>query len=90
MNRINKSDLIERVRNLPFGLSATSAQTVIDTLLGAIQDEVAAGNTVTLRGFGTFILRERDARIGRNPRTGAEMEIPASSSMAFKAAKVGA
>lgn len=90
MTKINKSDLIERVKNLPFSPSTATAQQVVDTVLDAIRDEVVAGNTVTLRGFGTFALRQRQARTGRNPSTGLPIDIAASAAMVFKAAKVGA
>lgn len=87
MNRINKSDLVDRVRNLPFSPSVATAQLIVDTILDAIREEVAAGRTVALRGFGTFSLRKRAGRIGRNPRTGEAIEIAASEGMVFKPGK---
>ena len=78
MPKINKSDLIQRVKNLPFRPSTALATEIVDTLLDAIQSEVMAGNKVALRGFGTFSLRQRAARVARNPRTGAEVLVAAS------------
>ena len=59
----------------------------VDGVLDAIQDALAKGDTVALTGFGTFSVRSRPARTGRNPATGESIEIAASKSPAFKAGK---
>ena len=69
------------------GLTVLTAGRVLDEALGEIRRAVDGGETVALRGFGTFRLSERSARKGRNPRTGEEIDIPASRSLAFKASK---
>ena len=56
-------------------------------LLNVVTDALKAGDQVTLTGFGSFLVRERDARTGRNPRTGEEIQIKASKVPSFKAGK---
>ena len=63
-----------------------SAQ-IVDALFASIEEALAKGEKVQLIGFGTFEVRERAARKGRNPQTGAEIEIPASKVPAFKPGK---
>ena len=69
------------------GLSKADVAKVLDEALAEIRRTVDGGETVALRGFGTFRLSERSARKGRNPQTGEEIEIAASRSLAFKASK---
>ena len=65
-------------------ISASEADAAIDAVLGAITDALVAGDKVSLPGFGIFETRERAARTGRNPQTGEQIEIAASTSAAFK------
>ncbi|ABK43633.1 HU family DNA-binding protein [Magnetococcus marinus MC-1] len=69
------------------GLSQADADKAIKASFAAIQDALAGGATVQLPGFGTFSVGERAARTGRNPQTGAEIQIAASKSVKFKAGK---
>ena len=64
-------------------LSAAKARALIDRVFGDIGDAVARGEEVSLPGFGKFSSKARDARTGRNPRTGEAMEIAASTKMVF-------
>ena len=73
---MNKGELVEEVSG-EVGLSKRETQKTIDAIIGTIEDTLAAGEKVTLVGFGTFGVRERKARTGRNPRTGASIQIPA-------------
>ncbi len=68
-------------------LSRAKAGEVVDAVLGAITDALKSKEEVRLSGFGTFIAAMRKASTGRNPRTGAEMEIPESTTVRFKAGK---
>ncbi len=79
-----KSELVEKVAQ-GTGLSKADVGKVLDEALAEIRRTVDGGETVALRGFGTFRLSERSARKGRNPQTGEEIDIPASRSLAFKA-----
>jgi DNA-binding protein HU-beta len=83
---MNKTELITAISNSA-NLTKANAAAALDAALNAIMDEVAAGNKVTLPGFGTFEKRHREARSGRNPQNGATVEIPASDAPAFKAGK---
>ncbi|KRL43960.1 non-specific DNA-binding protein HBsu [Lacticaseibacillus manihotivorans DSM 13343 = JCM 12514] len=82
----NKAELIESVVEKT-GLTKKDATAAVDAVFSSIQDNLAAGAKVQLIGFGNFEVRERAARKGRNPQTGAEIEIPASKVPAFKPGK---
>ena len=81
-----KSELVEKVAQ-GTGLSKADVARVLDEALAEIRRAVDGGETVALRGFGTFRISERSARKGRNPQTGEEIDIPASRNLAFKASK---
>jgi len=81
---MNKSQLSDAVAEKA-GLSGAQADKALDAVLTAITDAVASGDKVTLPGFGTFEARERSARTGRNPQTGEEISITATTAPAFKA-----
>ena len=83
---MNKKELIEAVAD-GTDVNRTMAGRAVDAVLEAIAGRLAAGESVTIPGFGTFEVRERGARTGRNPRTGEALEIAASRSAAFKAGK---
>lgn len=68
-------------------LTKKDAEQAVNSTLAAITNALKEGDKVTLVGFGTFEVRERPARTGRNPQTGAEISIPASKLPAFKAGK---
>ena len=83
---MNKSELVDAAaRNA--GLSKGDVESALKGLIDAITEAVKSGEKVSITGFGTFERRERGARMGRNPQTGAEVEISASKSPAFKAGK---
>lgn len=83
---MNKSELISSVAETA-ELSKKDATAAVEAVFGAIQDTLAQGDKVQVIGFGTFEVRERAARKGRNPQTGKEIEIAASKVPAFKAGK---
>jgi DNA-binding protein HU-beta len=83
---MNKSDLIEAVAEAA-DISKAAAGRAVDGMTDAIAAALKGGDTVSLIGFGTFAVKERAARTGRNPKTGAAIEIGASRSPAFKAGK---
>lgn len=68
-------------------LSKDKAGQVLNVILDEITASVAKGEDVSLVGFGSFTVRERAARTGKNPQTGAELKIPASKNVSFKAGK---
>lgn len=83
---MNKSELIESVASAT-NLSKKDTEATINATLEAITDTLVKGDKVVLVGFGTFEVRERAARMGRNPATKEEIQIPASKAPAFKAGK---
>ena len=83
---MNKTDLIDHVAKQA-DISKAAAGRALDSLVGAIKTTLKKGGSVTLVGFGTFVVGKRAARSGRNPRTGATIKIKASKIPAFKAGK---
>ena len=81
-----KKELIAAMANRA-GAKKSSVELLLNTILAEIERSLLAGQPVTLHGFGTFELKKREARTGRNPRTGEPVEIAASTSVAFKPAK---
>ncbi len=73
---MNKAELIEEVASQT-GLAKRTSGKAVDAVVSAISDCLTRGEKVTLVGFGTFGVRQRKARTGRNPRTGATIQIPA-------------
>ncbi|MCG6965363.1 MAG: HU family DNA-binding protein [Chromatiaceae bacterium] len=83
---MNKSDLIEAMADSA-DISKAAAGRALDGLIDAITKAVKNDDSVSIVGFGTFLLRARAARTGRNPKTGGAIEIAASKTPAFKAGK---
>ena len=81
---MNKSELIEAVATAA-DLSKTAAGAALDAITAAITKAVAKGDSVTLVGFGTFKPSKRAARVGRNPQTGKELKIAATTVPRFTA-----
>ena len=81
---MNKGDLIEKVAK-ECGLSKAATDQALNSVLDAITGAVAAGDKVTLIGFGTFSVSAHAAREGRNPQTGETIQIPARKIVKFKA-----
>jgi DNA-binding protein HU-beta len=83
---MNKSDLVDAIADSA-GLSKADAGRALDGFVESITGALKSGQSVSLVGFGTFTVRERAARTGRNPRTGETIQIAASKNPAFKAGK---
>lgn len=83
---MNKTELINAVVEAS-ELSKKDATKAVDSVFDTILDALKNGDKIQLIGFGNFEVRERSARKGRNPQTGAEIEIPASKVPAFKPGK---
>lgn len=84
---MNKSELIAAVAKKA-EIKKIEAEKAVNAVFETIQNEMEAGEKVQLIGFGTFEAKSRPARIARNPRTGAEIEVPASKTPTFKPSKV--
>lgn len=83
---MNKSDFIEQVAGKS-GLTKADANRAFDAIVETVAKALKKGDTVSLVGFGTFSVRKRAARTGRNPATGETIKIKASKSPAFKPGK---
>ncbi|MBD3366136.1 hypothetical protein GF360_02205 [candidate division WWE3 bacterium] len=83
---MTKTDLIDLVADQA-GLTKVDAKKAVDAVDEIIGDALSRGEKVTWTGFGTFEVRSRAARMGRNPQTGAPMRIPATKTPAFRAGK---
>ena len=82
---MNKTELVASVAEKTG--PKKDAEKAVNALFDSVQDALTAGDKVQMIGFGTFEVKERAARKGRNPRTGQDIEIPASKNPVFKAGK---
>ena len=83
---MNKAELIAKIAE-ESKLTKKAAETALDAFVTSVEEALKSGEKVQLVGFGTFEVRERAARKGRNPQTKAEIKIPASKAPVFKAGK---
>ena len=83
---MNKAELIAKIAE-ESKLTKKAAQTALDAFVTSVEEALKNGEKVQLVGFGTFEVRKRAARKGRNPQTKAEIKIPASKAPVFKAGK---
>jgi len=82
-----RSELLQELHKDNPELRADEVEQVVDVFFDEIAHRLAEGGRVELRGFGAFSTRERDGRVGRNPRTGEAVEVPAKRVPYFKAGK---
>lgn len=82
---MTKQDLVSEVANV--GITKKQAAIAVNAVFDAIKDALAAGDKVSLVGFGSFSVKKRAAREGRNPRTGKPLKIPAKKVPVFKPGK---
>ncbi len=83
---MTKAELVDIVAKKA-GLTSKAAKQSVDAIFGTISEAVKKGEKVVVTGFGTFEVRKRAARKGRNPQTGAEIKIPATQTPGFTAGK---
>lgn len=83
---MNKNELVAAVAEKA-GLTKKDADKAVAAVFDSIQEALAAGEKIQIIGFGIFEVKERPARKGRNPRTGEDIEIPASKNPGFRAGK---
>jgi integration host factor subunit beta len=84
---MTKSQLIQTLANANPHLYLRDVERIVNTIFDEITDALATGDRVELRGFGTFSLRQRGARTGRNPRTGEAVAVPEKALPFFKTGK---
>ncbi|MEM7597007.1 MAG: integration host factor subunit beta [Pseudomonadota bacterium] len=83
-----RSELIQRIADENPHLFQRDVERIVNTIFNEITDAMAAGNRVELRGFGAFSVKKRDARTGRNPRTGASVDVEEKHVPFFKTGKL--
>ena len=83
-----RSELIQKLADENPHLYQRDVERIVNTVFEEIIEAMAAGNRVELRGFGAFSVKQRDARIGRNPRTGESVAVDAKHVPFFKAGKL--
>lgn len=83
---MTKADLVVDVMRLG-DLTRTDAETIIETIFDSVIAALRSGDKIEVRGFGSFRTRERNSRVGRNPKTGARVEVPAKRVPYFKPSK---
>ncbi|HOA54845.1 MAG TPA: HU family DNA-binding protein [Clostridiales bacterium] len=84
---MNKTDLINSIASKS-GLNKKNSEAALNAFISSVEEALVKGDKVVLVGFGTFEVRQRAARKGRNPQTKKEIQIPASKAPVFKASKV--
>ena len=88
MARMTKADIIEAVYEKVGGFSKKEAAEIVESVFKQIKDTLKDGEKIKISGFGNFIVREKKARIGRNPQTGEEITISARRVLTFKPSQV--
>ena len=85
---MTKADLVEQVAEaIGPGITRKECALVVDGFLNAVKQALAQGEGIEIRGFGTFKVRQRKARMARNPRTGEPVQVPARKAPVFKPSK---
>lgn len=85
---MTKAELVDKIYAKAGLPSKSKAEEALDAVVACLRDALVAGDTITFTGFGTFKVNARAARKGRNPRTGQEIDIPASKVVKFTPGKV--
>ncbi len=83
---MTKAELVEKVAG-KINLTKKQTEVIVNTVFQSITESLSQGRKVELRGFGSFRIRERNARLGRNPKSGTKVSVPAKKVPFFKAGK---
>jgi integration host factor subunit beta len=83
---MTKADLVEKVTGLG-DLTRRDGEVIVETIFGSVIGALQSGDKIEIRGFGSFRIRQRNPRIGRNPKTGERVEVPAKRVPYFKPSK---
>ncbi len=87
MDTLTRAELAEAI-NRKLGLSRSESLAMVETILTLMSDSLARGENLKISGFGTFLLRDKVQRIGRNPKTGVEVPITPRRVMTFRASQM--
>lgn len=85
-SKMTKADLVEKVTALG-DLTRRDGEVIVETIFGSVIGALQKGDKIEIRGFGSFRIRQRNPRIGRNPKTGDRVEVPAKKVPYFKPSK---
>ena len=85
---LTKADFVESIYSTVGGLSRRDAADIVELLFEAMKETLARGEAVKISGFGNFLVRDKKARVGRNPQTGRDIEISARRVLTFKPSQV--
>ncbi|MFY9854477.1 MAG: HU family DNA-binding protein [Terracidiphilus sp.] len=83
---MTKADLVEKVTGVG-DLTRRDGEVIVETIFDAVIGALKGGDKIEIRGFGSFRIRQRNSRIGRNPKTGERVEVPAKKVPYFKPSK---
>ena len=83
---MTKADLVEKVTGVG-DLTRRDGEVIVETIFDAVNGALKSGDKIDIRGFGSFRIRQRNSRIGRNPKTGERVEVPAKKVPYFKPSK---
>ena len=84
---MTKSELIARVADKYPMLYQSDIERIVNTIFDTVSESIISGSRVELRGFGSFRIRQRNARVGRNPKSGQKVDVPSKKVPFFKAGK---
>ena len=87
MDTLTRAEIAEAI-NLKLGLSRSESLGMVESILTLMSDALARGENVKISGFGTFLLRDKSERVGRNPKTGVEVPITPRRVMTFRASQM--
>ncbi len=85
---MTKADIVEAVYERLGGISKKEAAEIVETVFETMKDTLEQGEKIKISGFGNFVVRDKNARIGRNPQTGEEITISARRVLTFKPSQV--
>lgn len=85
---MTKADIVDRIYERVGGLSKKEAADVVDAVFDAMKDSLSRGDKLKVSGFGNFLVRDKAARVGRNPQTGEQITIAARRVLTFKPSQV--
>ncbi|MBU1220403.1 integration host factor subunit alpha [Myxococcota bacterium] len=85
---MTKADIIDKVYESVSGLSKKEATDIVDSIFGAIKDTLKKGESIKISGFGNFIIRSKNARPGRNPKTGSNITISERHVLTFRPSQI--
>ena len=87
IDTLTRAEIAEAM-NRKLGLSRSESLTMVESILGHMSDALAKGDNLKISGFGTFLLRDKAQRIGRNPKTGVEVPITPRRVLTFRASQM--